>query len=209
MNTRIIVIGTSLGGLNALKIVLGGLPAALGAAIAVVQHRMADPRSQLQVILRRNCALPVREPCDKEPIVPGRIYVAPADYHLLIEDGTFALTTDGPVSYARPSIDVLFETAAEALGRNVIGVVLTGANYDGAKGAAAVKTQGRNPRCAVARRSRVRDDARSRHPRRHARLRAALSRHSPAVGPPMSCRVGATSCLFPKPHCPNHKRNPK
>ena len=142
MNTRLIVIGTSMGGLNALKTVLGGLPATLGAAVAVVQHRTADPRSQLEVILRRHCALPVREPCDKEPIVPGRIYVAPADYHLMIEDGAFSLSTDGPVSYARPSVDVLFETAAEALGRNVIGVVLTGANYDGAKGAATVKDRG-------------------------------------------------------------------
>ena len=141
-NTRLIVIGTSLGGLNALKIVLGGLPATFGAAVAVVQHRMAGPSSQLEVILRRHCALPVREPLDKEPIVPGRVYVAPADYHLLIEDRAFALTTDGVVSYARPSVDVLFETAAEAFARDVIGIILTGANYDGAKGAAAVKKQG-------------------------------------------------------------------
>lgn len=140
--TRLVVIGTSIGGLNALKVVLGGLPATLGAAVAIVQHRMADLRSQLEVILRRHCVLPVREPCDKEPIVPGRIYVAPTDYHLLVEERTFALTTDGPVSYARPSIDVLFETAAEAYGREAIGVVLTGANYDGAKGAAAIKAQG-------------------------------------------------------------------
>ena len=139
---KIIVIGTSLGGLNALKIVLGGLPKTLGAAVAVVQHRTADPSSQLEVILRRHCALPVREPCDKEPIVPGRIYVAPADYHLLVEEEAFTLTTDEPVSYARPSVDVLFETASEAFGRNAIGVVLTGANYDGAKGAIAVKNEG-------------------------------------------------------------------
>lgn len=131
-----------MGGLTALKTVLGGLPGTLGASVALVQHRTADPRSQLEVILRRHCALPIREPCDKEPIVPGRVYVAPADYHLLVEAGAFALTTDGPVSYARPSVDVLFETAAEAFGSNVIGVVLTGANYDGAKGAAAIKAQG-------------------------------------------------------------------
>ena len=142
MNTRLIVIGTSIGGLNALKIVLGGLPKTLSAAVAVVQHRKADPSSQLEVILRRHCALPVREPCDKELIVPGRVYIAPTDYHLLVEESAFALTTDGAVSYARPSVDVLFETAAEVLGRNVVGVILTGANYDGAKGAAAIKNRG-------------------------------------------------------------------
>ena len=86
--------------------------------------------------------LPVREAEDKDLIEPGHVYVAPADYHLLVDDGHFGLTLEGPVRFSRPSIDVLFESAAESYGNRVIAVVLTGANDDGCRGALAVKDAG-------------------------------------------------------------------
>ena len=93
--------------------------------------------------LQEGTLLPLREVEDKDEILPGKVYLAPADYHLLVEVGYFGLSTDLPVSYARPSIDVLFESAADAYGeRLVTGVILTGANQDGAIGAAAIKAQG-------------------------------------------------------------------
>jgi two-component system chemotaxis response regulator CheB len=92
--------------------------------------------------LQRSSGLPVSEPDDKEPIARGRVYLAPRDYHLLIEGRHFALSTEAPVCYARPSIDVLFESAADAYGKDVIGVILTGKNRDGARGLAAIKKCG-------------------------------------------------------------------
>ncbi len=139
---RLVVMGTSLGGLTALETILAGLPAAFPAAIAMVQHRSTESGRGLLTVLQRHSALTIKEPQDKEEIVPGRIYLAPADYHLLIEDGHFSLSTGAPVSYARPSVDVLFESAADAYGRNTIAVVLTGANHDGAYGARMVKEAG-------------------------------------------------------------------
>ena len=138
---RIAVIGTSLGGLTALEILLGELPADFPLPIVVVQHR--DVRSvTLAQILQRGSRLRVREPGDKEAIRPGVVYLAPPDYHLLLEPDGFALSTDGPVCYARPSIDVLFESAADAFGKGAIGVILTGASSDGASGAAAIDRRG-------------------------------------------------------------------
>ncbi len=93
-------------------------------------------------LLQLYAAQKVKEPQDKELISAGHIYIAPADYHLLIEDGTFALSTEGPVMSARPSIDVLFESAADTYREGVIGVVLTGASADGARGAAHIKQRG-------------------------------------------------------------------
>jgi two-component system chemotaxis response regulator CheB len=141
MVDRLVVVGVSLGGLHALEVVLPGLPADFPASVAVVQHRSAEKSSILAQILRQHCLLPVSDAHDKEPIQAGRITLAPPDYHLLIEGGAFALTTDAPVSYARPSIDVLFESAADAYGSGVIGVILTGANRDGARGAARIKAR--------------------------------------------------------------------
>ena len=141
MPYRLVVIGTSLGGLTALEILLARLPAGFPVPVVVVQHR--DVRSHsLTMILQRSTRLRVREPQDKDPFLPGTVYLAPPDYHLLIEAEGYALSTDAPVCYARPSIDVLFESAAEAFPRGVIGVILTGASSDGAQGAAALKRAG-------------------------------------------------------------------
>jgi two-component system chemotaxis response regulator CheB len=139
---KLIVIGTSLGGLSALKVLLAGLPFDFPVAIAVVQHRHKESDDMMSSSLQPHVSLPVKEVVDKDDLLPGVVYIAPADYHLLVEPGYFTLSTDGPVSYARPSIDVLFESAADIYGESVIGIVLTGANQDGAKGLAAIKAQG-------------------------------------------------------------------
>lgn len=139
---RLVVIGGSLGGMTAVETILRALPASFPWPIAIVLHRSADSRNLLGPALQRHSALKIREPQDKEEIAPGFVYVAPADYHLIAEPGAFALSTEGVVSYARPSLDVLFETAADAFGRAVIGIVLTGANHDGASGARRIKERG-------------------------------------------------------------------
>lgn len=136
------MIGGSLGGMRALALVLSGLPAAFPVPIAAVLHRSADSTAILRSILQRSTALRVREAQDKDELKPGHAYVAPADYHLLIDEGALALSTEGPVTYARPSLDVLFETAADWFGSGTIGVVLTGANHDGARGAARIRRRG-------------------------------------------------------------------
>ncbi len=138
----IIVVGASTGGLKALQILLSGLPAEFPLPIAIVQHRGANSESGLSEFLRRWSKLPIKEPEDKEPIETGHAYLAPRDYHLLIENGSFALSTDSPVAYARPSIDVLFESAADEYEDRAIGVILTGANHDGARGLRKIKAQG-------------------------------------------------------------------
>jgi two-component system chemotaxis response regulator CheB len=139
---EIVVIGTSWGGLDALETLFGDLPADFSLPIAVVQHRGVQSTESLATTLRRHTSLPVREPQDKEAILPGYIYLAPPDYHLMVEQGAFVLSTEAPVLYARPSIDVLFESAADAYAERVIGVVLTGASQDGAEGAARIKARG-------------------------------------------------------------------
>ncbi|BAY65205.1 CheB methylesterase [Calothrix brevissima NIES-22] len=139
MTAKIVVIGASIGGLSALKILLKNMPKDLACPIIVVQHRHLDSRDRLRDILQENTALKIREVEDKDEILPGYVYLAPADYHLLVESGFFALSTDEPVSYARPSIDVLFESAADIYGEQVIGVILTGANEDGMQGLKMVK----------------------------------------------------------------------
>lgn len=138
----LIVVGTSLGGFSALKTMLRGIPGTFNAPIAIVQHRDKHSGSMLRHSLQQDSALPIQDVEDKDPIRPGQIYLAPANYHLLIEPGQFALSTDPPVMFARPSIDVLFESAAEVYRDRVIGVVLTGANRDGAQGLAHIKTNG-------------------------------------------------------------------
>jgi len=138
-----IVIGTSSGGLRAMFTVLSGLPATFPAPIAVVLHRPKETDDDLlQTALQRHCPLPLTEAMDKEAIQPGHVYIAPADYHLLVEPANFSLSIDEPVLYARPSIDVLFESAADAFGQRVIGVILTGAGQDGARGAAQIQKRG-------------------------------------------------------------------
>ena len=108
----------------------------------MVQHRDKDSENILNSILQEFSPLKVKEPEDKEVIRSGYVYIAPQNYHLLVEEDHFALSIDAPVWYARPSIDILFESAAEAHGQKVIGIVLTGANEDGAKGLAAIKKRG-------------------------------------------------------------------
>jgi two-component system chemotaxis response regulator CheB len=139
---KIVVIGTSLGGLWALQKILRNLPADFLVPMAIVQHRHKDSDDTLIALLQEYSALPIQEVEDKEEILPGQVYIAPADYHLLVEPGHFALSTDQPVSYARPSIDVLFESAADVYGQQVIGLILTGANQDGKQGLKAVKARG-------------------------------------------------------------------
>ncbi|WP_263971778.1 chemotaxis protein CheB [Leptolyngbya ohadii] len=134
--------GTSLGGLSALRTVLGSLPGHFPAPIAIVQHRHKESDHTLPCFLQQFVSLPIREVEDKDEIQPGWIYLAPADYHLLVEAGHFSLSTDDPVSYARPSIDVLFESAAEVYGSQVVGVVMTGANQDGSRGLSKLKANG-------------------------------------------------------------------
>ncbi len=142
MTFDLVAIGTSLGGLSALKIILGALPVEFSASVAIVQHRHKHSDQALASFLQKFIELPVQEVEDKEDILPGHVYMAPADYHLLVEPGYFSLSTDEPVSYARPSIDVLFESAADAYADRMIGVVLTGANQDGVRGLSAIKAQG-------------------------------------------------------------------
>src|SRR5919202_3006787 len=139
---KMMVVGTSLGGLHALQILLSGLPKGFPIPVAIAQHRHKDSDDSLSVFLQQYCALPVSEAEDKEPIMPGRVYLAPADYHLLIEGGHLALSTDAPVCHARPSIDVLFESVADAYAERAIGIILTGANDDGAEGLRRIKERG-------------------------------------------------------------------
>lgn len=142
MGFDLVVVGTSLGGLQATETLLADLPSGFPVAIAIVQHRHKDADATLCKLLRYHSVLPLREPEDKEALVPGTVYLAPANYHLLVEAGNFALSTDAPVSYARPSIDVLFESAADAYAGRVVGIILTGANHDGVQGLKAIKAQG-------------------------------------------------------------------
>ena len=130
-----IVIGTSAGGLYALKAILEKLPADFPLPVITVQHRAKNERDLLEEILQNSCYLRIKQADEKERIEPGTVYFAPADYHLLIEkDRTFSLSVEEHNNYSRPSIDILFETAAEAYREKLIGIILTGANHDGANG---------------------------------------------------------------------------
>lgn len=143
MRTGLIAIGTSLGGLNALLSVVRQLPRELPVPIVVVQHRGVSQDTGLVDLLQQNTALTVVEAEDKTPLKPGVLFVAPPDYHLLVEDReSLALSTEAPVRAARPSIDVLFESAADAYGEALVGVLLTGASADGAAGLARIKQRG-------------------------------------------------------------------
>ncbi len=142
MAFEIVVVGASTGGLKALRVLLSGLPAEFSLPMVIVQHRGKDMETGLCEFLAHSSRLSVTEPEDKEPLLPGHAYLAPRDYHLLVQSGSFALSTESPVGFARPSIDVLFESAADQYKERAIGVILTGANHDGARGLAAIKAQG-------------------------------------------------------------------
>lgn len=140
---KVVVIGLSSGGMAALKAILPALPADYSLAVVVVQHIGANSDSYWIEAMNRLCTIEVKEADEKEKIEAGRVYIAPPNYHLLVEkDGTFSLTNDERVNYAKPSIDVLFETAAEAYGRHLAGIVLTGSNNDGAEGLRKIKAHG-------------------------------------------------------------------
>ena len=130
---RVVVVGASAGGLHALRTLMSALPEDFDVPVVVVQHRAKE--SELLCELLQECSpMRVYEVTDKQEIGPG-VFVGPPDYHLLLDrDGYFSLSTDDPVRYSRPSIDVMFESAADVYGMDTVGVVLTGANQDGASG---------------------------------------------------------------------------
>lgn len=135
----LVVVGASLGGLHALSSLLGAIPSSFPVPLVIVQHRGREVDRSLLTVLAHASNLPVSEVEDKQPLTPGHVFLAPADYHVMVERGSLALSTEGPVLYARPSIDVLFESAADAYAGRVIGIILTGASADGAQGLARIK----------------------------------------------------------------------
>ena len=138
-----VVIGASAGGMQALKIILSGLPEYFPIPIAIVQHIQAQSDMYLSKYLNGHSALCVKEAEDKETLQPYRVYVAPPGYHLLVEpDRSLSLSVDEKVNYSRPAIDVLFESAADMYRASLIGIVLTGANADGALGLSRIKSKG-------------------------------------------------------------------
>lgn len=136
---KAVVIGASAGALEALSVILPALPATFKLPVMVVVHVPPDKQSVLAELFQAKCSLTVKEAEDKEPLRPATVYFAPPDYHLLVETSeVLSLSSDEPVLFSRPSIDVLFESAADAYGNGLIAIVLTGANQDGASGAKAV-----------------------------------------------------------------------
>jgi two-component system chemotaxis response regulator CheB len=139
----IICVGASWGGLRAVRKLLADIPADIDQPIVIAQHRHPDVRDGgLAEVVAHYTRRTVTDVHDKMSIARNHVYFAPADYHLLVERGSFALSLEGRVQYARPSVDVLFESAADAYGSGVIGVILTGSNADGAAGLARIKARG-------------------------------------------------------------------
>ncbi|MFZ2724917.1 MAG: chemotaxis protein CheB [Methylococcaceae bacterium] len=145
---KMLVIGLSAGGMPLIKQLLAALPKDYSLAVAIVAHLPQGYESTLAEVLKAETALPVTMVKDKEAIVAGHVYIAPPDYHLLVEQNrqfilsSFALSEDDPVKSVRPSIDVLFSSAAEVFESALIAVILSGANSDGADGMVAVKQLG-------------------------------------------------------------------
>ena len=138
-----VVIGASAGAIDALGAILPALPADYPLPVLVVVHVPAHRQSMLAELFGGRCALTVKEAEDKESVLPGTIYFAPSDYHLLVEpDFTLSLSSDEPILFSRPAIDVLFQSAADAYGDGLTGIILTGANSDGAEGLRAVLASG-------------------------------------------------------------------
>ena len=141
---ELVAVGASWGGLHAIERVLGALPPDFRPAVVIAQHRRNDGRDGvLERLLDGRCALQVSEAEDKQTLLPGTVVVAPADYHLLVERrGTASLSVDEPLHFSRPSIDILLGSAADAYGDRAAGIVLTGANADGAVGLAKIAARG-------------------------------------------------------------------
>ncbi len=143
MAFELIALGASWGGMRALALVLEALPAGFELPVVVAQHRPRTGGEELlEQVLARHSKMDVVAANDKEPLRPGTVYVAPPDYHLIVEPGQLALSTDDLVQFARPSIDVLFESTADAYGERAVGVLLTGMNQDGASGLARIAAAG-------------------------------------------------------------------
>jgi two-component system chemotaxis response regulator CheB len=142
MAYSIVALGTSWGGLSAMTRLLGALPEEFPIPIVVVQHRSKDSDRLLVQLLQDATSLKVCEIEDKDGLCPGTVHVAPANYHVMIESGYFSLTIEEPIRFSRPSIDVMFTSAADTYGGRAIGVVLTGANEDGARGLAHIVKRG-------------------------------------------------------------------
>src|ERR1700737_1218233 len=142
MAYSIVGIGSSWGGLVAMSKLLGDLPGDFSLPIVIVQHRRNDSDQLLAEILQDATALTVSEVEDKEPLTAGTVHIAPANYHVLIDDGFLSLSLEEPVRFSRPSIDVMFSSAADTYGSGAIGVVLTGGNEDGARGLSDIVKRG-------------------------------------------------------------------
>jgi two-component system chemotaxis response regulator CheB len=142
MTYSVVGIGTSWGGLAAMTRLLGGLPGDFGLPVVIVQHRGKDSDRLLTELLQDTTEMRVCEVEDKEPLLPGTVHIAPANYHVLIDAGYLSLTVEEPVRFSRPSIDVMFSSAADTYGAGAIGVVLTGANEDGARGLSHIVKRG-------------------------------------------------------------------
>ncbi len=142
MPFEIVVIGVSLGGLKTLQVLLGGIAPNFMLPLVIVQHRNMQSGGALTTHLQKHCSVTVREPDDKDLILASQVYIAPAGYHLMVQKDSFSLSTDAPVCYATPSIDVLFESAADSFGAYTIGVLLSGANDDGVRGLRKIKAYG-------------------------------------------------------------------
>ncbi len=138
-----VVIGSSAGGIQALITVLSALPSDFFLPIIIVQHLHPESDSYLAHLLTSKSGMRVKQADEKEQVLPGMVYVAPPNYHLLIEeDHSFSLSLEGPVNYSRPSVDVLFESAVYAYRGHLVGIILTGANNDGARGMKFIKESG-------------------------------------------------------------------
>lgn len=143
LSCRAIVMGGSAGGVEVLRVVLSELPPGFGPAVLLVQHLHRFDRGAFSRQLAHSTTLPVIEPCDKQPIAGGTVYAAPADYHMHVEkDETISLSVDPKVNWSRPSIDVLFDSAARVWEDALVAVILSGANGDGTAGMRAVKAAG-------------------------------------------------------------------
>lgn len=138
-----VVVGASAGGVEALLTIFKGLPADFGLPIIVVLHIPDERRSQLAEVFDRRLSIAVKEAGDKEPIIPGTLYFAAPGYHLSVEDDySFSFSQEARVHYSRPSIDYLFESAADAYQQRLAAILLTGANQDGAQGLETIKLRG-------------------------------------------------------------------
>lgn len=141
--TRAVVIGGSAGSFRVVMQIVNSLPKNLQVPVIICLHRLKSARTGFVETLRIKTNLPVVEPFDKDPVLPGRIYVAPANHHLMIEsDGTFSLSVEEPFNHSRPSIDLTFFSAAEYWKENLLGLILSGANFDGAFGLGRIRKNG-------------------------------------------------------------------